>query len=413
MPSTDTGLRCRLCTDPLGRPVWDLGAAPLANGYRRPEQLAEQEPHYPLRLYLCERCTLLQLEAVATPERIFREYAYFSSYSTTLLRHSQDFARSAIDRLGLTADDLVLEAASNDGYLLQYFHEQGIPVLGIEPAANVAAAAAARGIPTIPQFFGLETAREVAARGRLPRLIVANNVVAHVPDPNDFIAGIQTLLAPDGIASLEFHYLLRLVGEGQFDTIYHEHFQYFSLRSISTALAAHRLSVVDVQELPTQGGSLRVYARHASVAAPPSAAVTALLAREQAAGLADPATYRPLAHRAERLKTDLLCFLHGARQSGKSVVCFGAAAKGSALLSYCGVKADLVDYALDSNPHKRGLLLPGVNVPIHGPERAEQTRPDYVLILPWNLRDEVMQQMAHIRRWGGHFVVPAPELRVL
>jgi SAM-dependent methyltransferase len=366
-----------------------------------------------LRLYLCERCTLLQLEAVAPRDVIFVDYAYFSSYSSTLLRHSEAFADSAIERLGLTPDDLVVEVASNDGYLLQYFQRHGIKVMGIDPAANVAAEAEKKGIPTITRFFGGELARELSAQGQRPRLIAANNVVAHVPDPNDFICGLETLLAPDGTVCLEFHYLLRLVEDAQFDTIYHEHFQYFSLRSIAAALAAHRLAVVDVEELPTQGGSLRVYARHAASAGPPSAGVSALLAREQAAGLADPSTFRALAQRADRQKADLLKFLDEAKHCGKSVVCFGAAAKGTMLLNYCGVRADLIQYALDSSPHKQGMLLPGVNVPIYAPERAAETRPDYVLILPWNIRDEIMTQMAHVRGWGGQFVVPAPELRVL
>jgi len=356
---------------------------------------------------------LVQLEAVASPATIFADYAYFSSYSNTLLRHSEAFADATIDRVGLKPSDLVIEVASNDGYLLQYFQRKGIQVLGVEPASNVAAAAVAKGIPTLARFFGVDMARDLVSQGLRPRLIAANNVVAHVPDPNDFICGLKALLAADGTISLEFHYLLRLVQDAQFDTIYHEHFQYFSLRSITAALEAHQLAVVDVEELPTQGGSLRVYARHAAVAGRPGAAVAALRAREDAALLANPATYRALAQRADRQKADLLGFLGEAKREGKSVVCFGAAAKGTMLLNYCGVRSDLVDYALDSNPHKQGLLLPGLNIPIYGPDRAAETHPDYVLILPWNIRDEVMKQMAHVRGWGGQFVVPAPELRVL
>jgi hypothetical protein len=355
----------------------------------------------------------VQLEAVASPAVIFSDYAYYSSYSSTLLRHSETFADAAIERLGLTPDDLVVEVASNDGYLLQYFKVRGIPVFGVEPAHNVAEAAVAKGIPTAARFFGAQTARDLVSQGLRPRLIAANNVIAHVPDPNDFICGLKTLLAPEGTISLEFHYLLRLVQDAQFDTIYHEHFQYLSLRSITGALAAHQLAVVDVEELPTQGGSLRVYARHAASAGQPSAAVANLRAREDAARLADPATYCALAQRADRQKADLLGFLGEAKRDGKSVVCFGAAAKGAMLLNYCGVRGDLVDYALDSNPHKQGLLLPGCKIPIHGPDRARQTRPDYLLILPWNICDEIMKQMAHVREWGGQFVVPAPELRVL
>lgn len=412
MPSSDPELRCRLCTAPLNRPVWDLGAAPLANAYRRPDEPAPEQ-YYPLRLFLCERCALVQLEAVAPPEVIFADYAYFSSYSSTLLRHSEAFADAAIQRVGLRPGDLVVEVASNDGYLLQYFKARGLEVFGVEPAANVAVAAIANGIPTTARFFGSQTARDLVGQGLRPRLIAANNVVAHVPDPNDFICGLQTLLAPEGTLSLEFHHLLRLVEDAQFDTIYHEHFQYLSLRSITGALAAHQLTVVDVEELPTQGGSLRVYARHAAAAGQPSAAVANLRTREAAARLDDPSTYCALARRADRQKTDLMTFLIDAKQRGKSVVCFGAAAKGTMLLNYCGVRGDLVDYALDSNPHKQGLLLPGCNIPIHCPDRARETRPDYLLILPWNIRDEIMRQMAYVREWGGQFVVPAPELRVL
>jgi SAM-dependent methyltransferase len=366
-----------------------------------------------LRLHLCERCALVQLEAVASPEIIFADYAYFSSYSNTLLRHSERFADAAIERVGLKPGDLVVEVASNDGYLLQYFKARGIEVFGVEPAASVAEAAIARGIPTAARFFGAQTARDLVSQGLRPRLIAANNVVAHVPDPNDFICGLKTLLAPEGTLSLEFHYLLRLVEDAQFDTIYHEHFQYLSLQSITGALAAHQLTVVDVEELATQGGSLRVYARHAATAGPPSAAVANLRAREAAARLNEPGTYRALAQRADCQKAELLAFLCDAKQKGKSVVCFGAAAKGTMLLHYCGVRGDLVDYVLDSNPHKQGLLLPGCTIPIHGPDRARETRPDYLLILPWNIHDEIMRQMAYVRDWGGQFVVAAPELRVL
>ena len=413
MPSTETGLRCRLCAAPLTHPVWDLGAAPLANAYRREDQPANQQPHYPLRLYVCHRCDLLQLEAVASPEVIFADYAYYSSYSTTLLQHSQAFANAVSARLNLVPGDLVIEVASNDGYLLRYFQKRGLDVLGVEPASNIALAAVANSIPTVARFFGGETARELVAQGRRPRLVVANNVVAHVPDPNGFIRGLETLVAPRGTITLEFHHLLRLVEDAQFDTIYHEHFQYFSLRSIAGALAAHGLLVVDVEELPTQGGSLRVYAQRAATADPPRPTVAAVREREDAARLADPATYRALAQRADRLKADLLAFLTDAKRRGKSVVCFGAAAKGTMLLNYCGVRSDLVDYALDSNPHKQGLRLPGSDILIHGPEYAREARPDYLVILPWNISDEIVNQMAYVREWGAHFVIPAPALRIL
>jgi len=414
MSASAIELFCRLCAALLPDAVLDLGTVPLANAYVRAEDLQRVEPHYPLRLYLCPQCGLLQLEVAASSEAIFSSYQYFSSYSTTLLRHSQLFAESVGERLGLTAGDLVVEIASNDGYLLQYFQAAGLDVLGIEPARNVAAVAVERGIPTLSRFFGAGLAAELVGSGRAPRLVVANNVVAHVPDLNDFLSGLAVLLARDATLSLEFHHLLSLVEGGQFDTIYHEHFQYFSLASITTALERHGLQVVDVEELTTQGGSLRVYVRHAGQEpAAPGSRVPAILAREAAARLTDPATYHALATRADQQRAALLSFLVDAKRSGRKAVCFGAAAKGNTLLNCCGVRADLVDYVVDSNPHKQGLFLPGSRIPIVSPETVALTRPDYLVILTWNLRAEVMAQMADIRSWGGRFVVPGPRLEVL
>ena len=394
----------------------DLGATPLANAYLRPEQLTDVEEYYPLRLVRCERCFLVQVEAVVPPRVLFRDYAYFSSYSDTLLRESKQYALSICERLGLAEGDRVVEIASNDGYLLQYFLERGLNVQGIEPADTVAAAAVRKGIPTLVRFFGTEVARELAAEGRRGHLIVANNVLAHVPDPGDFIDGLKILLEPGGTITIEFHHLLSLIEKGQFDTIYHEHFQYLSLTTAMETLAARGLTVVDVDEIPAQGGSLRLYIRHTEdvaegrVHAGPK--VANLLARELAAGVRTREVYQRLGERIRTMKLQLLSFLVTARQAGQSVVAYGAAAKGNTLLNYCGVHADLIDYVVDRNPHKQGMYLPGSRVPIVHPERVMATRPDYVLVLPWNLSAEIIEQMSDIRNWGGRFVIPVPELTI-
>jgi SAM-dependent methyltransferase len=408
------GVTCRLCSSPLRHVVTDLGATPLANAYLRPENLNAVEPYYPLRLLFCSVCLLAQLDFVADPRQIFSAlYPYFSSVSTTLLRESQAFASAMADRLPLRRGDRVVEIASNDGYLLQYFVEQGMDVLGIEPSGSVAEAALNRGIPTKVDFFGTAVAAELVRTAARARLIVANNVLAHVPDINDFLAGVRLLLAPAGLVSLEFHHLLNLVQKTQFDNIYHEHFQYFSLASARNALAHHGLAVVDVEEIPAQGGSLRVYARHEAEAEAPSARVGAVLAAEEAAGLDNPETYATFGERIRQVKLGLLKFLIDARHSGHSVVAHGAAAKGNTLLNSCGAHPDLIDYVVDSSPHKQGMFMPGSRIPIHAPARVAETKPDYLLILPWNLRDEIITQMAHIREWGGRFVVPVPELQII
>ncbi|MEQ1757553.1 MAG: class I SAM-dependent methyltransferase [Vicinamibacterales bacterium] len=413
MPSTS--LRCRLCDAPLHRPVIDLGATPLANSFLAATDLGDDEPQFPLRAYLCASCQLLQLEAISTPSDIFSRYAYFSSYSQTLLRESERYAQATIDRLELRAGDSVMEVASNDGYLLQFFHRAGLKVLGVEPARNVAAAARERGIPTVSHFFGTQVAETLVREHGQPRLLIANNVVAHVPDINDFFGGLRTLLAPDGTLSIECHHVLSLVRHAQFDNIYHEHFQYFSLHSLSHALAAHGLTPVDVEEIPAQGGSLRVSARHAASpeARGPSPRVAAMLALEDCAGLGRQETYATLALRIADIRVGLRRFLEAAKEDAKSVVCFGAAAKGNTLLNYCGVHDDLVDYAVDSSPHKQGHFLPGSHIQVHAPSRLAETKPDYVLILPWNISEEIMAQMDGVRAWGGQFVVPVPTLRVL
>jgi hypothetical protein len=406
---------CRLCGEPLHHVAADLGSTPLANSYLRPDQLSTEEKRYPLKALLCGKCFLVQLDTLVDPQEIFGagDYAYFSSYSDTLLRSTEAYAGQMCRRLGLTSSDRVIEIASNDGYLLRHFVERGIPVLGIEPAANVARAAIERGVPSLTRFFGAALARELASAGTVGRLVVANNVLAHVPDINDFLRGVRELLAPNGLFTLEFHHLLSLVERCQFDTIYHEHYQYFSLRTACTALSSHGLTVIDVEPLAAQGGSLRVYAMHAAEAsAEPSAAVREVLAQEQAAGLHSPARYVEFARGIATIRRNLVAFLTNARQAGQSVVCYGAAAKGNTLLNYCGIGADLVDYAVDRSPHKQGLFLPGSRIPIYHPDRVLETRPDYLLILPWNLSDEIMDQMSAIRRWGGQFVVPVPDLRL-
>jgi hypothetical protein len=407
-------LSCRLCHTSLRDPVIDLGATPLANCYLTREELNQPEQYFPLRAYLCSSCTLLQLEAVASPAALFSHYAYFSSYSQTLLAHSERFAACMIARLSLAPGDRVIEVASNDGYLLQFFAKRGLKVLGVEPAVNVAAVATAHGVPTVSRFLGAAVAMELAAEFGRARLLIANNVIGHVPDVNDFVDGLRCLLAEDGTLSIECHHALALVEQAQFDNLYHEHFQYFSLTSLHRALAEHGLTVIDVEELATQGGSLRVLARHTDASgSAPSPAVGALLVREADAGLDKAETFRAFAGRIAAIRLGLMGFLTEARKARKTVVCFGAAAKGNTLLNYCGIDATLIEYAVDSSPHKQGRFLPGSRIPVYAPERIAETRPDYVLILPWNLSDEISAQMSGIREWGGQFVVAVPELRVL
>jgi SAM-dependent methyltransferase len=407
-------LACRCCGAPLSEVFVDLGASPLANSFLRPEQLAQPEPFYPLCTYVCTRCFLVQLPEAASPEAIFGDYAYFSSYSDTWLRHAEEYVEAMVERFAIGPTHQVLEIASNDGYLLQYFQRRGVPVLGIEPARNVAAAAAARGIPTLVRFFGLQAARELAASGGAADLVVGNNVLAHTPALVDFVQGLAAVLRPGGVATLEFPHLVRLVAENQFDTIYHEHFSYFSFTAARRVFEAQGLEVFDVEELPTHGGSLRLYAqRRGEGRQPPAARVEALLAREAALGVEGLDYYRAFAARVRETKWKLLEFLIAERRRGKAIVGYGAPAKGNTLLNYCGIRGDLLDYTVDRSPHKQGLYLPGTRIPIHAPERLRQTRPDWVLILPWNLRQEVTAQMAEVRSWGGRFLVAIPEVAVV
>ncbi|HEV7134398.1 MAG TPA: class I SAM-dependent methyltransferase [Gaiellaceae bacterium] len=401
---------CRLCGAPLEHVVADLGMSPVANDFLREEDLGRMEPYYPLCALVCAQCLLVQLEAFEPPERIFSdEYAYFSSYSQGWLDHARRYTDAVVERFGLGAKSKVVEIASNDGYLLQYFVERGIPVLGVEPTANTAAAAITKGVPTEVRFFGVDAAKDLRAE-HTADLIAANNVLAHVPDLNDFVAGLALLLAPEGVLTIEFPHLLRLLEEAQFDTIYHEHFSYFSLLTASRALERHGLTIFDVEELPTHGGSLRIYAAH--VPRPPGERVVALRERERAAGIEELATYLAFAERVRREKREIVRFFAEQKDAGMSIAGYGAPAKGNTLLNYCGIGRDFIDYTVDLNPHKQGRYLPGTHIPIRDPDEIRRTRPDLVVILPWNLRDEVMEQLAFIREWGGRFAARSPELRI-
>jgi SAM-dependent methyltransferase len=404
---------CRFCGFGLARTFVDLGVSPVANAYLDPSDLKRGEMFYPLRAYVCEACLLVQLEEVESPEALFEDYAYFSSYSDTWLDHARSYVEEITRRLEMGPDHLVLEIASNDGYLLQYFVERGIPVLGVEPAANVAEVAKEKGIPTLARFFRVSLARKLAAEGRQADLIVANNVLAHVPALNDFVRGMKIALRPRGVVTVEFPHLMRLMEKAQFDTIYHEHFSYFSFLTVEKVFAKQGLTLFDVDEIPTHGGSLRIYGRHEEdLSRPIEERVEALRAAERDRGLDRIEGYLDFDRKVRRIKRGLLAFLIEARNEGKSVVGYGAPAKGNTLLNYCGIRTDLLDYTVDRSPHKQGRLLPGTRIPIHAPDRIRETRPDYVLILPWNLEQEITEQMAHVREWGGRFVVPIPEVRV-
>ena len=405
---------CRFCATPLRVTFCDLGMSPLSNAYRQPDQLRNMEPFYPLHAYVCEQCLLVQLEEFESPEHIFGDYAYFSSYSDTWLTHVSNYADQMVARFDIDHASQVVEIASNDGYLLQYFQSKGVPVLGIEPAANVAEVAKAKGIDTHVAFFGIETAKRLAADGKQADLLLGNNVLAHVPNLNDFVAGMKMLLKPTGVITMEFPHLLRLMQQNQFDTIYHEHFSYFSFLTVEQVFARHGLVLFDVEQLSTHGGSLRIYARHVEDASRPVVeSVDHLRAEEAKAGLRTLAAYENFAEQVRETKRALLEFLIEAKRDGKSVVAYGAPAKGNTLLNYCGVRTDFIEYTVDRSPHKQGRFLPGTHIPIFAPDKIASTKPDYVLILPWNLRDEIMSQMTLIRAWGGKFVVPIPDVRVL
>jgi hypothetical protein len=405
---------CRFCGAPLEHVFCDLGMSPLANSYLPPERANAMEPFYPLRALVCAQCFLVQLDEFETAEAIFSDYAYFSSYSTSWVEHSRRYVEKIVDLLGLDEHSHVVELASNDGYLLKFFHERQIPVLGIEPAANVAKVALEKGIPTLVEFFGVETATLVRDESSQADLLLGNNVLAHVPDLNDFVGGMKILLRPGGVITMEFPHLQRLVEARQWDTIYHEHFSYFSFVTVSKVFNTHGLRLYDVEELPTHGGSLRIYGCHADDDAKPiTERATALLKRERAAGYLEIETYVRFGGHVHEDKRRILKFLVGLKDQGKRIVGYGAPAKGNTMLNYCGIRSDFLEYTCDLNPHKQGALLPGTHIPIRSPDVLAEDRPDVVLILPWNLRDEIVEQLAEVRSWGGQFAARAPDLRLL
>lgn len=404
---------CRFCQHTLTYSFADLGMSPLSNAYLTVEQTDKMEPFYPLHAHVCEACFLVQLEEFESPGKIFSEYAYFSSYSDTWLRHARDYSEQVTKRFGLSRSSLVVEIASNDGYLLQYFKRAGFPVLGIEPAENVARVAQEAGIPTRTEFFGTQLATRLVAEGRHADLLIGNNVLAHVPDLNDFVAGMKILLKQNGRMTLEFPHLLRMMEQNQFDTIYHEHFSYFSFITAEKVLGRYGLKVFDVQEIATHGGSLRLYVCHAEDKSHPvTTSPDRLRERESMFGLTDLAAYASFSEQVRETKRALLTFVIEAKRKGQSIVGYGAPAKGNTLLNYCGIGTDFLDYTVDRNPHKQGRFLPGTHIPIYAPEKIIETKPCYVLILPWNLKDEIMEQMVVIREWGGKFVVPIPQVMV-
>ncbi len=405
--------KCRFCNNQLTYTFADLGISPLANSYLKVEQLQQMEPHFPLCVYVCEKCYLVQLPEFEAPADIFGDYAYFSSYSESWLKHAKDYTELMNKRFNYNAQSQVVEIASNDGYLLQYFKERGIPVLGIEPAGNVAKVAQDAGIPTIVKFFGIQTAKELVNEGKQADLLLGNNVLAHVPDLNDLVSGMKHLLKPQGIITMEFPHLLRLMEENQFDTIYHEHFSYFSFITVEKVFREHGLTIFDVDELPTHGGSLRIYARHVvDTTKEISKKVFELKDREEKEGFLRLEHYLSFGKRVIETKMKILEFFVKTKRNGKSIAGYGAPAKGNTLLNFCGIRTDFIDYTVDRSPHKQGHFLPGTHIPIFGPDKIKETNPDYLLILPWNIKDEIMEQMAHIKDWGGKFVVLIPDIEI-
>ena len=405
---------CRFCGTRLHQTFVDLGMSPLCESYLSADQIDAMEPFYPLHVQVCDRCWLVQLQEYVSGEEIFRDYAYFSSYSDSWLDHARRYTDQMIERFQLGKGHLVVEVASNDGYLLQFFVQRGVPCLGIEPAANIAPDAEKRGVPTLVEFFGEQLARRLVKEGRQADLLLGNNVLAQVHDINDFVAGLAILLAPNGVITIEFPHLLRMVEENQFDTIYHEHFSYFSFVAAERIFAAHGLTLFDVEEIPTHGGSLRIYARHmADTTHPVTDAARELRGRERALGVERPDYYESFAERVKETKRKLLTFLIDAKRAGARVAGYGAPGKGNTLLNYCGIRTDFLEYTVDRSPHKQGKFLPGTHIPIYAPERLEQVPPDYILILPWNLRNEIAAQLAGLRAKGCRLLVPIPEVQLL
>jgi SAM-dependent methyltransferase len=405
---------CRFCGAPLTKTFVDLGMSPLCESYLSRDQLNQMEPFYPLHVWVCDACWLVQLEEYVDPQNIFTEYAYFSSYSSTWLKHAEKYTKDMIERFNLDKRHFVVEVASNDGYLLQYFVQAGIPCLGIEPAANVAKAAVEKGVSTLVEFFGVSLAERLIADNKMADLIVGNNVLAQVPDVNDFVGGLKRVLKPGGVITIEFPHLQKLMQENQFDTIYHEHFSYFSLFSAEKIFAKHGLTLFDVDEIPTHGGSLRIYARHSeNDRLPVNNHVNSMREIELHSGVADETFYRNFEEQVKETKRKLLSFLIQAKRSGKSIAGYGAPGKGNTLLNYCGIREDFLDYTVDRNPYKQGKFLPGTHIPIYSPDHIRETKPDYLLILPWNFKEEIMTQNSFIREWGGSFVIPIPAVAVI
>jgi hypothetical protein len=410
----DTPYSCRFCRAPLRQTLVDLGMSPLCESYVSADRLNEMEPFYPLHVRVCDRCFLVQVGEYVSSDHIFTEYAYFSSFSDTWLKHAAAYVDMIVSRFNLGKANLAVELASNDGYLLQNFVKKGIPALGVEPAANVAKVAVEKGVPTLVKFFGRETAQSMVAAGQGADLVIGNNVLAQVPDLNDFVGGIRIILKPQGVATLEFPHLMRMMAENQYDTIYHEHFSYFSFIAAEKIFAAHDLVLFDVEELPTHGGSIRIYARHKEDASKPvGQRVLELRDRELSAGFDRMETYSTFGEKVKESKRRLLEFFIQAKRSGKRIAGYGAPGKGNTLLNYCGIRTDFLDFTVDRNPYKQGKFLPGTHIPILTPDKLVAARPDYVLILPWNFKDEIIKQMAVIREWGGKFVVPIPTVEII
>lgn len=414
-PTITTESQCRFCSTKLVHEVVDLGMSPLCQKHIRPDQTNDMEKFYPLHAYVCDNCWLVQLQEFATPDEIFAEdYAYFSSYSSSWLKHAQDYATLMRERFEITSNNLVVEIASNDGYLLQWFVNENIPVLGVEPAQNVAKVAREKGIRTETMFFGQESAQKLKDNYGKADLLLGNNVLAHVPDINDFVSGMKTMLAEKGVITMEFPHLQKLIELNQFDTIYHEHFSYLSFVAVNRIFKHHGITLFDVQELPTHGGSLRIFGKHTEDQTKPiTDAVSNLLDREMALGMETVSYYSAFEEKVKETKRALLDFLIKAKREGKTVVGYGAPGKGNTLLNYCGIRSDFLDYTVDLSPHKQSNFLPGTHIPIYHPDKIRETKPDYVLILPWNLKKEISQQMHFISEWGGRFVIPIPKAQVL
>jgi hypothetical protein len=412
--SIATAARCLFCKAPLRHTFVDLGMSPLCESYLTSDQLNRMEPFYPLHVKVCEECFLVQLEQYVSAEHIFTEYAYFSSFSDSWLKHSSNYVDMISSRLRLGRESLAVELASNDGYLLQYFVKKDIPVLGVEPAVNVAKVAEQKGVTTLVKFFGCQTALEMVTNGQMADLVIGNNVLAQVPDINDFVGGIRILLKQRGVATLEFPHLVQLMRENQYDTIYHEHFSYFSLITVEKIFAAHELVLFDVDEIPTHGGSIRIYLRHIEDGSKPvTSAVVDLRNRELAAGLNQMATYTTFSEQVMESKRKLLELLIRLRREGKRIAGYGAPGKGNTLLNYCGIRTDFLEFTVDRNPYKQGRFLPGTHIPIYPVEQIRKRRPDYILILPWNLKDEIVAQLDYAPEWGAKFIVPIPQAQIL